>query len=250
MQSSTFPSFPISQIEIPSTPLVKAALEYTKGITNAQTVNHCLRSTSFALLLIRKFEPLNTGDVDTEAVVLSTLLHDLGWSSDYTKISKDRRFEVDGAIMARNYISCSPDAEVSKWDKRRLQVVWDAIALHSSPSIAAYKEPEVWATQLGISADFFGPNLSLAGSPITPEEYKEIVAAFPRAGFKNAFIDMMCGLCKYKPDTTYDNFVGQIGKQHGLDGKGNGKDEFAKKFEENQAYFGLMGGLEGLGQFE
>lgn len=39
----------------------------------------------------------------------------------------------------------------------------------------------------------------------------------------------MCGLCAWKPATTYDNFVGEYGVEYGLDGKGTGKEEFAKK---------------------
>jgi len=39
----------------------------------------------------------------------------------------------------------------------------------------------------------------------------------------------MCGICALKPGTTYDNFIGEYGVEYGLDGKGTGKEEFAKK---------------------
>ena len=41
------------------------------------------------------------------------------------------------------------------WDKHRVQMVWDAIALHATTSIAWHKEPEVVATSYGINAEFF-----------------------------------------------------------------------------------------------
>jgi hypothetical protein len=39
-------------------------------------------------------------------------------------------------------------------DERRLQLAWDAIALHSTASIALHKEPEVMICCAGIIADF------------------------------------------------------------------------------------------------
>jgi hypothetical protein len=80
---------------------------------------------------------------------------------------------------------------------------------------------------VGIMADFWGPNYP--DYPITVDENKEIVDAFPRLGFKEQFLDIMCSLCALKPGATYDNFVGDYGVEYGLDGNGTGKEEFAKE---------------------
>lgn len=61
------------------------------------------------------------------------------------------------------------------------------------------------------------------------DEYKEVIGAFPRDGFKDQFLQIMCGLCDFKPETTYDNLVFDFGVEYGIDGKGTGKEEFAKK---------------------
>jgi len=160
-----------------------------------------------------------------ELIVFSTIMHDLGWATDKTLLSKDKRFEVDGANMARSYIE---EVKLSVgWDKHRTQLMWDAIALHATPSFALHKEPEVMLAHIGIMADFWGPNYP--GYPITSDENREIVNAFPRLGFKEQFLDIMCGLCALKPGTTYDNFVGEYGVEYGLDGKGTGREEFARK---------------------
>ena len=92
-----------------------------------------------------------------------------------------------------------------------------------------HKEPEVAATHVGITADFLGPYMP--GGIITAEEYKEIVEAFPRLGFHDEVIRVMCGLCKNKQETTYDNPVHEFGIKYGLDGQGNGKEEFARIVE-------------------
>lgn len=257
MSPSPFPSFPISQITIPSTPLINAAYAYVKEHTSETTLNHCIRSAAFALIIVRKFPPLAAADLDTEVVVLSTLLHDMGWATTKSLLSHDKRFEVDGANIAREFIRTSSSSSSSDanhghgdWDKHRLQLAWDAIALHTTPSIARYKEPEVVATQFGIMADFFGPNVPIPGAPVTVDEYKEILRAFPRLGFKQALVDIFCGMCREKPEVTFDNFVSSYGKKYGLDGKGGGKEDFRKECEAHDFVEVFEGGLTACEQWE
>jgi hypothetical protein len=45
------------------------------------------------------------------------LMHDIGWDPIGELVSKDRRFEVDGADAARNFLR----KEAPDWDKHRLQ---------------------------------------------------------------------------------------------------------------------------------
>ncbi|KAK4937463.1 hypothetical protein LTR10_021915 [Elasticomyces elasticus] len=247
--SSPFPSLPVCQITIPSNDLINAAYFYTKEHTSEATVNHCLRCAAFSLLFIREFPPLASAPIDLEAVVLSSLMHDMGWSTTKSLLSTDKRFEVDGANIARDFISRNA-AESGKWDAHRIQLLWDAIALHTTPSIAQHKQPEVVAVALGILADFLGPNLPLPGNPITVERYKEIVGAFPRAGFSDELVDTLCGLCRDKPQTTFENFVSGFGKTYGLDGKGGGKEEWIKTCEDNEITKRLMGGLQACKQWD
>ncbi|PMD47122.1 metal dependent phosphohydrolase [Hyaloscypha variabilis F] len=222
---SPLPNLPGSGISLPDTPLISGALDHLKKHTSPTVVNHCIRSAYFAILLSQKIPHKSTEPLDVELIVFATIMHDLGWATDKSLLSKDKRFEVDGANMARNYIE---EAKIAVgWDKHRTQLMWDAIALHTSPSFALHKEPEVMLAHIGITADFLGPNLP--GDLITIKENKEIVDAFPRLGFKSELLEIMCGLCAFKPETTYDNFVGDFGVEYGLDGKGTGKEEFAKQ---------------------
>jgi hypothetical protein len=208
---------------VPDTPLIAAALEYSRAHTTPMTVNHCLRAAYFAVLLSRKLPALASEPLDLELIVYSNIMHDLGWSQDHTFISKDKRFEVDSANLARAYLKEHNHSD--QWDKHRIQLMWDAIALHATPSFAQHKEAEVTLAHLGVMADFFGPDLP--GGALAIDEYKEIVAAFPRIGFRDEFLEIMCGLCAYKPETTYDNFVSDFGVEFGLDGNGKDKEEFA-----------------------
>jgi hypothetical protein len=222
---SPLPDLPKSGISLPDTPLIRGALDHLKKFTSPTTVNHSIRTAYFVILLSRKIPRNRPEPLDIELIVFSTIMHDLGWATDKTLLSKDKRFEVDGANMARSYLE-----EVKHsvgWDKHRTQLMWDAIAFHATPSFALHKEPEVLLAHIGIMADFWGPGFP--NYSITIEENKEIVDAFPRLRFKEQFLEIMCGLCALKPGTTYDNFVGEYGAEYGLDGKGTGKEEFAQQ---------------------
>ena len=76
-----------------------------------------------------------------------------------------------------------------------------------------YKEPEVIATTYGIRADFTGPDLA-AGGHLTWEAWNVVVKELPRLGLKEGLREICCRLCREKPETTYDNVVGQYGERY------------------------------------
>jgi hypothetical protein len=72
-----------------------------------------------------------------------------------------------------------------------LQLVWDAIALHTAGSIVFYQEPEVQACSYGIWADVQGPD-RVASNCLTWEEYNAVVKEFPRLELMKGLKSMMC----------------------------------------------------------
>ncbi|KAI0190351.1 metal dependent phosphohydrolase [Astrocystis sublimbata] len=240
--SSPFPSLPISGISFPHSPITIAAFAYTKQHTTEAVYNHCVRSAYWALLLVKKLPPLAAQKADLETVVLACVLHDMGWSFTKELLSTYKRFEVDGADIAREFVKGYDGEGKESWDEGRVQRVWDSIALHATRSIAPFSSAEVATAHLGIMADFFGPRfpanpwddpMKLATSPpvpgavITVEEFREVLRAFPYAGFDaDSSREILCGLCRDKPVSTFDNFVGDWGREYGYDGKGTGKDEY------------------------
>lgn len=129
-------------------------------------------------------------------------------------VTQDKRFEVDGAFAARNFVSQSRSNE--KWPRPRLQLIWDAIALHTTPDIAAFKEPEVALVSAGTLTELVGPALAAEqfGSliTVTQDEWDAIASEFPRPGLRGYLRGVMVGLCRMKPETTYRNFVGDYGE--------------------------------------
>ncbi|KAI0455992.1 metal dependent phosphohydrolase [Xylaria acuta] len=302
MSYSPFPSLPISGISFPHSPITVAAFAYTKQHTTEAVYNHCVRSAYWALLLVKKLAPLAAKKPDLETVVLACVLHDMGWSSTKELLSTYKRFEVDGADIAREFVQGYQGEGKEEWDEARVQRVWDAIAcefsfspppfffsflwhrryfeglfssrlfreegkrgacrfhgghyptrtlvdwlshptiVHTTPSISPFGSAEVAAAHLGITADFAGPKfpsdpwgdrMKLATEPpapgavITVEEFREVLRAFPHAGWgAETAREIFCGLCRDKPVSTFDNFVGWFGREFGFDGKGGGKDEY------------------------
>ncbi|KAI1449333.1 hypothetical protein F5Y02DRAFT_206337 [Annulohypoxylon stygium] len=274
-----FPDLPNIGIKFPHSPITLAALEYTKQHTTAATYNHCIRSAYWALILAKKlpnFSSLLSSSSSTssgqshsssgprqlniETVVLATILHDMGWATTKELISKDKRFEVDGANLAYEFVGryvAEGGEGAEDWAGHqnehghglRKSVVWDAIALHCTGSIALHHpSPEVALAHLAIITDFLGPKFPPGdGKVITVEEYKTVVRHFPMSGFgSDRLKEIMCGLCREKPTTAYDNFVGVFGARYGLDTKGGGKEEFKKEMEKEDTVGMLLDGLDYL----
>jgi hypothetical protein len=132
-------------------------------------------------------------------VAVGTLLHDLGLTNSFTG---PKRFEIEGADAARAF------AREQGLDDRRVQLIWDSVALNSTPSIGLYKEAEVALCTAGIGVEF-----GFQYDRIPPDEMKSILAAFPRLDMKQRFTDSVCRIVKTKPETTYDNFARDFGER-------------------------------------
>ncbi|KAF9018656.1 hypothetical protein BDZ89DRAFT_1073673 [Hymenopellis radicata] len=149
------------------------------------------------------------------------------------------KLPLDGANAARDFLR-TQDPSFSDAD---LQLVWDAIALHSSFSIAVHKEPLVGLACIGITTDFLGPNnaevLKLGREVLTPDEWRAVETVFPYLNMEEGIRQVFCGLCLSKPDTTYDNTAGQFGVKY-LPGY---------SLEGKQAIDLIENGLKGLEEF-
>ncbi|KAM3498057.1 hypothetical protein MY10362_008612 [Beauveria mimosiformis] len=252
--SDALPNLLSFGVEFPRTKIVNAALKFAKDHCNVLTFNHAVRSAYWAAIIAKKDASLSGSKLDLELVVLSCILHDMGWAETEGLLSSDKRFEVDGANIARDFIHAfnaqhqGPDA--SAWDQSRIQRCWDAIALHTTFSIARYAAPEVAVAACGIFADFQGPyfpNGPGGDNLITLDEYSAVMGLFPRAGFTvDGFTHLMCGICRNKGATTFDNFVGDFGAQYGLDAAGAGKEAFSQARGDANLVKLLLGGLSAL----
>jgi hypothetical protein len=102
-----------------------------------------MRSWLFAATLAQ----LNQTAHDGEVLAVTTILHGLSLAEGF---KGPLRFEVEGANAARAF------ARHEGLDDRRAQLIWDGVALNSTPSIALYKEAEIALATLGIGIDWGG----------------------------------------------------------------------------------------------
>ncbi|KAL2846192.1 hypothetical protein BJY01DRAFT_175925 [Aspergillus pseudoustus] len=200
-----YPTRTVAGVPVIDTPLVQAALRYAKTHNDDMSFNHTSRSWMFGCIIATKVPAFADADMEIHAV--SAILHDLAWDHTSSFSTPDKRFEVDSANAARDFLA----KEAPQLGARQRQIVWDSIALHATPSIALHKEAEVALCQMGITADFLGPQTP--GGVITKEEYNAVVAEFPLLDFKEGVKKLMCGLCVHKPETTYDNWVRDFGER-------------------------------------
>ncbi|KAB5540552.1 hypothetical protein GE09DRAFT_260142 [Coniochaeta sp. 2T2.1] len=202
-----YPKRTIAGVPVPDTPLIRAAQVYAQSHADDTVYRHIMRSWLFGSLLLHHNATL-AATVDEEVHAVAIILHDLGWDRTFNSslVSHDRRFEVDGAIAARNFIRSHSRGR--EWEERRVQLVWDAIALHTEPKYFTYKEPEVAAVGTGIVLDFIGPAYG-----IPEEEYAAVVREFPNEDLVSGTVDALTWLCRTKPETTYDTFMQPYGER-------------------------------------
>ncbi|WP_064713033.1 hypothetical protein [Rhizobium bangladeshense] len=186
----------LAGVSVPDTPLVNKAIDYARENCELYLFNHVIRSWLFAARLGQ----IDSIDHDAEVVAVGTLLHDITLNE---RFAGPRRFEVEGADLARTF------ATQSGVDRRRAQLIWDSVALNSTPSIGLYKEPEVALCTAGIGLDVIGWRYDA----LPPAEMARIVSEFPRLGMKQKMTKCFCCIVEKNPETTYDNFARDFGER-------------------------------------
>ena len=187
----------LAGIKIVDTPLVRDAIELARNASEPYLYNHVMRSWLFGVLIAEQANPAP----DPELLAVSAILHDLGLTSRY---SAQERFEVDGANAARSFL------KEHGIPPHQIQIVWDAIALHTTRSIALHKEPEVAMTHSGIAVDAIGAGLDL----IPEDKLQAILMEFPRLSMKKHLQNSLCNVVRQKPATSFDNFLRDIGTRY------------------------------------
>jgi len=186
----------IAGVPVADTPLIATVIEYAQRLSEPYLFNHAMRSWLFAEAIGRT----KGIDYDREVVAIGTVLHDIGLTAG---VSGPNRFEVNGADAALSFIKGKGLSD------RRAQLIWDLVALNSTPSLALHKEPEVAVGTMGIGLDYggFGVQALSAG------DLERILGAYPRLKMKQRFADSCCRLVTEKPETSYDNFLRDFGER-------------------------------------
>ena len=169
--------FQHAQPGVPDTQLTREATGLLHEFSTQLLFNHSHRVFFWANELGRQMGQ----KYDQELLFVCAAFHDMGLVKKFS--SAEDRFEVDGANAVRQFL------EHHNVPVKRIQVAWDAIALHTTPGIVQYKPIEVELLYNGVGLDVLG-----IGYETFPDELrKNIVAQYPRVNFKQdiakAFLD-------------------------------------------------------------
>ncbi len=177
----------ISDIEIPDTRLVAEATELVREAATPLIYHHSRRVYLFASLRGRE----QNLRFDPELLYVGALFHDLGLTTAFRRT--DQRFEIDGADEARRFLL------EHGLDASHAELVWTAIALHTTPETPLHMAPEIALVTRGVELDVLG----IGYDAITDAQRAAVVAAHPRPNFKNEILGAFTDGMKDRPATTF-----------------------------------------------
>ena len=178
----------IAGIKIPDSRLAREVTELIRDTESPLLFHHSTRVYLFGALTGRR----RGLTFDPELLYIGAMFHDIGLTEAHRH--SQERFEVDGANAARDFMRRHQLPEAS------IELVWDAIALHTTPGIPQHKKPEVALVTAGVEMDVLG----LAYEEFSDADRAQVVAAHPRGSrFKDNIIQAFYDGMKHRPDSTF-----------------------------------------------
>jgi HD superfamily phosphodiesterase len=184
----------IAGIPIPDSAIAREATELIQDVASPMLFHHCRRVFLWGSL---QGEQLGLA-YDPELFYIGAMFHDIGLVEGHR--SDHERFEIDGANAARAFL------ERHGLPEDRIMTVWEAIALHTTPGVPRYKQPEVRLVSLGVKYDVRGQDFE----DLTDEHRAGVLAAHPRMNFKEAIIAAFSAGIRDKPETAYGTMYTDI----------------------------------------
>jgi hypothetical protein len=174
-QTTTSAPQELDPLALPQTSLAREVHELVVRSENAALANHSIRSYLFARLVAIQRGFVEGREYDPELLFSACALHDIGLAA---KADRGQRFEVDGADVAAELLARRgvPTAKVD--------LVWQAIALSTSPGIAERRGAIPALTLAGVAADF-GSNSEFISNATAAAIHR----AYPRLSIGRALAD-------------------------------------------------------------
>ncbi|HWY06120.1 MAG TPA: HD domain-containing protein [Candidatus Acidoferrales bacterium] len=185
----------IPGIRVPDSKFANEITEFIRDTESTLLFNHSSRVYYFGALAGRR----RGLKFDVELLYAGAMFHDIGLVPAYRSAAD--RFEVDGANAARDFLRRHNIYE------QDIDLVWTAIALHTTPGIPQYMHPVVALVTAGVEMDVLGIDY---GS-FTESDRNEVVQAYPRTThFKEDILQAFYDGIKHKPETTFGNVKADV----------------------------------------
>ena len=188
-------SITVSGVTVPDSMLAKEITQIVRDTASDLLFHHSSRVYYFGALAGKqrglKFDP--------ELLYCGCMFHDMGLTRKHS--SPDKRFEVDGANAARDFLERHGIAQ------QEIEKVWTAIALHTTPGIPEFMDPIIALVTAGVEMDVLG----LTYSQYSDADREAVVEAHPRGdNFKEKIIQTFYDGIKHKPETTFGNVKADV----------------------------------------
>jgi HD superfamily phosphodiesterase len=188
-------SLSIEGVSIPDSKLAAEVTELVRDTESPLLFHHSSRVYYFGALA-GKHRQLS---FDPELLYVGAMFHDMGLTRGHS--STTERFEVDGANAARDFLRSHHIAQ------QDIDIVWTAIALHTTPGIPQHMHPVIALVTAGVEMDVLG----LTYSEYVAAEREAVVRAHPRTEhFKEDIIQAFYDGIKHKPQTTFGNVKADV----------------------------------------
>ena len=189
------PKLVVNGIAVPDSTLARAITEFVRDTETELLFNHSSRVYFFGAIAGQQ----RGLSVNPELLYAASMFHDIGLMPSHS--SADRRFEVDGANAAREFLNGYGV------DPSDIEKVWTGVALHTTPGIPEFMHPVVALTTAGVEMDVLG----LTYGQYSDEAREAVVGTFPRsARFKEDIIQAFYDGIRHKPNTTFGNVKADV----------------------------------------
>ncbi|MCA8274650.1 phosphohydrolase [Burkholderia sp. AU30280] len=185
----------VAGVRIPRTPIAIEAAEAACASLPRVITDHACRVFVLASLAVRR-----AGEtLDADALYVAAMYANMGLSTAYGRSTE--RYELDSADAAHAFLLRHQTSQRLRDD------VWRAIALHTTPGVAARVSPLARALASAVSTDLMATGFDAYSA----DERRAVLAAYPRGdGFGDAFLDAIARGVAHRPASTFGTWSADV----------------------------------------
>ncbi|KUY93019.1 MULTISPECIES: hypothetical protein [unclassified Burkholderia] len=185
----------VAGVRIPRTPMTIEAVEAACASLPRVIADHACRVFVLASLAARR-----AGEtLDADALYVAAMYANMGLSPAYSRSTE--RYEIDSADAAQAFLSRHQISQQLRDE------VWCAIALHTTPGVAARMSPLARALAFAVSTDLMATGFDA----YSVDERRALLAAYPRGeGFGDAFLDALARGVAHRPASTFGTWSADV----------------------------------------
>lgn len=170
-------------MSLPASRIVDDAANHVRAVVHPEIYRHSLRTYLLGMEAARRD---GVTDVDEESLCLAALFHDSGSAPVY---NGPARFEIEGADAAARFL------RAHGWDTAKVDPIWEAIALHTTPEIPERRGMIPRYVRIGVRIEF--------GSVQLRESFSEAIEAaenhYPRQRLEEVLQGLVIGQALARP---------------------------------------------------